>query len=237
MTDSAGPPLTTPTRPLRIALLGAESTGKSTLAAEITAALIRRGHSCAAVPEVLREWCETEGRTPRRDEQATIAHEQARQALAPVDVDFVIADTTPLMTAVYSQLLFDDDALIAFALAHQQHYHLTLLMGLDLPWVADGHQRDGPQVREPVDGLLRTALAGAGQPWQVIYGQGNTRCQNALNTIDSIAKTHHLTMARVENDAENGPKARWGWSCEKCGDADCEHRLFTSLVSGRDAPR
>ena len=177
MTDSAGPPLTTPTRPLRIALLGAESTGKSTLAAEITAALIRRGHSCAAVPEVLREWCETEGRTPRRDEQATIAHEQARQALAPVDVDFVIADTTPLMTAVYSQ------------------------------------------------------------PWQVIYGQGNTRCQNALNTIDSIAKTHHLTLARVENDAENGPKARWGWSCEKCGDADCEHRLFTSLVSDPAAPR
>ena len=80
-------------------------------------------------------------------------------------------------------------------------------------------------------------LANAGQPWQVIYGQGNTRCQNALNTIDSIAKTHHLTLARVENDAENGPKARWGWSCEKCGDADCEHRLFTSLVSDPAAPR
>ena len=134
---------TRPARPIRVALLGAESTGKTTLAAEIADAMTARGYKVKLVTEVLREWCEREQRTPRQDEQATIAHEQARRALAPVAADFVIADTTPLMTAVYSQLLFSDESLHPFAAEHQRHYDLTLLTGLDMPWVADGISATG----------------------------------------------------------------------------------------------
>jgi hypothetical protein len=49
-----------------VAVLGAESTGKTTLAVELGRTLTARGRKVGVVPEVLREFCEREGRTPRR---------------------------------------------------------------------------------------------------------------------------------------------------------------------------
>jgi nicotinamide riboside kinase len=215
-----------------IALLGAESTGKTELAAALAAALSRRGQRVALVPEVLRLWCEAEGRTPRTDEQRGIAEEQARRVDTLLDggkktpADVVIADTTPLMTALYSELLFGDRSLYSFALAHQRRYHRTLLTGLDLPWVADGLQRDGPHVREPVDATLRQVLSEAGIAFQVVYGTGEARLRHALDAIGP------LTPATNETPPAASPvrqEAAGAWCCGICGDADCEHRLFTRL--------
>ncbi|WP_198969475.1 AAA family ATPase [Xylophilus sp. ASV27] len=214
-----------------IALLGAESTGKTSLAIALAAHLRGLGWRVALVPEVLRGWCEREGRTPRPDEQRAIAEEQARQANDARDADVIVADTTPLMTAVYSDLLFQDCSLYPFALQHQRRYAATLLMGLDLPWMADGLQRDGPQVREPVDARVRAALQGAGLPFQVIHGQGRQRLDQALNAINYIAYSPDKTWATATFSSENGPSG--GWSCEACSDPDCEHRLFTRLLAGR----
>ena len=50
-----------------IAVLGAESTGKTELAQAIAGRLARRGVATTFVGEYLREWCEREGRTPRPD--------------------------------------------------------------------------------------------------------------------------------------------------------------------------
>jgi nicotinamide riboside kinase len=172
------------TQAVRIALLGAESTGKTQLAAELAAALRGRGHAVAVVPEVLREWCEREGRTPRPDEQLPIAREQERRVdEAAAGADVVIADTTAVMVAIYSAMLFQDGSLYRFALERQRGYQVTLLTGLDLPWVPDGLQRDGPHVREPVDALVREALARAGVTYRTIYGQGPERLDNALAAI------------------------------------------------------
>jgi nicotinamide riboside kinase len=103
---------------MRIALLGAESTGKTRLADDLAVHLRRRGRSVAVVPEVLREWCQREGRTPRPEEQMAIAHEQeSRVDAAAATSQVVIADTTALMVAIYSAMLFEDGTLYQFALA------------------------------------------------------------------------------------------------------------------------
>lgn len=154
-------------RPLRVAILGAESTGKSWLIQALAGVLHSRGQVVHAVDEVLRHWCEREGRTPQQHEQMAIAQQQAlaAQQMAEQALErWLLSDTTPLMTAVYSHFLFDDKSLYPMALAHQALYDITLVTGLDLPWVADGLQRDGPQVRVPVDNLVRQALEGAGLP-------------------------------------------------------------------------
>ena len=62
-----------------IAVLGAESTGKTELARALAARLQQRGITTTLVGEYLREWCEREGRTPRPDEQAAIAAKQTRR--------------------------------------------------------------------------------------------------------------------------------------------------------------
>jgi nicotinamide riboside kinase len=211
---------------MKIALLGAESTGKSQLALALSARLQQSGLAVQRVDEYLREWCNTQQRTPRQDEQRHIAETQmARVLAAPADA-VVIADTTPLMTAVYSQMLFNDDSLQTLALAHQSVYDITLLTGLDLPWVSDGLQRDGPQVREPVDAAVRQMLGLAGLPYQVVYGTGEQRLENALFCIGRQAPDWAKQLERPE------PPTRWSGPCETCGDGDCEHRLFTSLVKG-----
>ena len=68
-----------PQRGRVIVLLGAESTGKTTLARELQAALGAHGESVALVEEYLREFCDRHGRTPRHNEQSGIAREQARR--------------------------------------------------------------------------------------------------------------------------------------------------------------
>src|SRR5690606_9287669 len=123
----------------KVALLGAESTGKTQLSQDLAVALRAEGLRVAVVPEVLREWCAREGRTPRPEEQLPIAQEQERRVdAAMAGSDLVIADTTALMVAVYSAMLFEDGTLYTYALERQRGYHLTLVTGLDLPWVADG---------------------------------------------------------------------------------------------------
>ena len=124
-------------------------------------------------------------RTPRQDEQLGIAREQLRRTeTAAQDAEIVVADTSALMIAVYSDLVFADNSLYNFAEAAQRQVDLTLLTALDLPWQADGLQRDGPHVREPVDLLVRAALQRAGVPFDEVCGTGPQRLASALASID-----------------------------------------------------
>lgn len=218
--------------PRKIALLGAESTGKTQLATALAAHLRGLGLRAVAVPEVLREWCTRAGRTPRPEEQLAIAQEQeSRVDAAMRDADVAIADTTALMVAIYAGMLFEDGELLRFALARQPTYDATLVTGLDLPCVADGLQRDATQSREPVDALVRNLLAQAKVGYQVVYGQGPQRLQSALQALGSAGVLPAGTPPAGEPG--DGVGATWTWLCDKCSDPACEHRLFTRLQAAR----
>jgi nicotinamide riboside kinase len=197
-----------------------------------------RGQTVHTVDEVLRNWCDREGRTPQRDEQWAIAQEQARAAdtLAAQSPDtWLLSDTTPLMTAVYSHLLFDDQSLYPMALAHQALYNVTLVTGLDLPWVADGLQRDGPQVRGPIDALVRQALERAGLAYRVVYGQGPRRLNNALLALGLEGEDASAQQVREQGQFAIN-QGRSVWQCNDCSDPACEHQLFTRLLKQRSTP-
>ena len=210
----------------RIALLGAECTGKTTLSQEVAAALRSRGQNCMVIPEYSRQWCEQHGRAPRREEQAGIAATQTRHIEEAAAGDWLIADTTALTTAIYSDLHFGDRGLHAMALAAQQGFDLTLLCATDLPWIADGLQRDGPAQQMSCDKLLREALTQNQIPYRVIYGSGPERLRNALACLVRLG-------LKPLGDEVPAP-SRWRWSCEKCSDPDCEHRLFAELLRTRE---
>jgi hypothetical protein len=165
------------------------------------------------------------------EQQAQAAHPTGQ----PAPDTWLLSDTTPLMTAVYSQLLFDDESLYPMALAHQALYDITLVTGLDLPWVADGLQRDGPQVRGPVDTLVRQALERSGMAYRVVYGHGPGRLNNALLALGLAGED-----ASAQHIREQGQFAinqgRSVWQCNDCSDPDCEHLLFTRLLKQRSIP-
>lgn len=221
---------TKPRPPLRIAIVGAESTGKTTLAQALAGALAAQtGLAVTWVPEWLRAWCDAAGRTPRADEQRAIATEQHRRIGDAAQAhDVVVCDTTALATAVYSRLLFDDDSLLPYAVQQQRRCAITLLTALDLPWVADGVQRDGPHVREPVDALVRTWLIEHRLAWSVVGGFGERRVQAAVDAVapllrPRIAPRSGLFTRLVERNAGASAKS---WVCEQCDSPECEHALL-----------
>ena len=211
---------------LRIAIVGAESTGKTVLAQALAVQLSETtGLRCTAVAEALRAWCEREGRTPRPDEQAAIAAAQAAAIdAAGASQDLVLCDTTPLMTAIYSAHLFADHSLLPAALEFHRRCDLTLLTALDLPWVADGLQRDGAAVRPPIDAAIRTALISGGIAWSVVAGRGAQRIEAALNAITPLLQRRALPkpglFTRLE--ARQAALPDWRWNCD-CDVPECEH--------------
>jgi HTH-type transcriptional regulator, transcriptional repressor of NAD biosynthesis genes len=126
--------------------------------------------------------------------------------------------------AAYSELYFNDASLFPHALQHQRQSDLTLLMGLDLPWVADGLFRESAALRDATDAILRRELQAANIAFQTIYGRGEVRLHQALRAVGPI-----LGQSLVGVDAEWG-SGRVSWNCDRCSDPDCEHRLFTQLL-------
>lgn len=216
---------------MKIALLGAESTGKSDLGKLLEQHFMAQRKTVEHIPEYLRSWCDKHKRTPRVDEQLGIVNEQISQINSAAPCDFLISDTTPLLTAVYSDLLFGDSSLYELAMPFQSSFDLTLLMGLDMPWVPDGIQRDGPHRREPVDAKIRAALARGGIPFQVVYGLGVERLQHALQCLKTpmFDSADQIKIKPKPKPQSQSQKLR-NWVCERCSDPECEHRLFQDLL-------
>lgn len=213
----------------RVALLGAECTGKTQLAELLAPRLARdTGLRVAWVPEHLRQWCDQVGRTPLAHEQASILraqHERIEAAAATHDI--VVCDTTALMTAVYSRFVFGDRSLEQRALALQRRMAMTLLMAIDLPWVADGHQRDGDHVREPVDAMLRELLIAHRLPWAVVSGEGAARLASAVDALAPVLrpKSQQGSGLFTRLAGRNAQASRQRWGCECCSVPECEQAL------------
>jgi len=173
--------------PRKIAIVGAECVGKTSLCV----ALAERTPA-TWIAEVVREFCVARGRTPRQDEQHGILEAQvAREAdavrrAATAGHAWVLCDSAPILTALYSRHYFDDDSLVAPARIHHRSYAATLLLMPDLPWVADGILRDGPTVRRAVHDALSGLLDDSGIEVHPIAGSGEARRQGALAVLRTI---------------------------------------------------
>ena len=93
---------------------------------------------------------------------------------------------------------------------------LVLLCGLDLGHITPAQSE--------IDQKIRNTLQQAALNFQVVYGTGEQRLDNALYCLGRQAPQWTKQLERPESPP------RWSGPCETCGDGDCEHRLFTRLV-------
>ena len=158
----------------RISVFGPESTGKSTLARALAAEL-----ATVCVPEFARAYLESRGGVLSRDDLAVIRDGQAalEDALARDANRALVCDTDPLLTAIWSEVMFAEPLEVA-----PRRYDLTLLCDVDLTWVADP-VRYLPHDRGPFLARCEAALRRAGRPYRIIRGQGEARLAAAREAL------------------------------------------------------
>jgi NadR type nicotinamide-nucleotide adenylyltransferase len=168
---------------LRVAILGAESSGKSTLAGALAA-----HYHTVWVPEYLREFVETQARVPFETDQYLIARTQLQRedAAAALATRFLFCDTTPMMTALYSGVYWGrvDAGLAALDRVHD--YACTLVTAPDGPWVPDGLQRESAQVRQAVHEKVVQTLDQRGIAFELVTGSLQQRVLQAERVLDAL---------------------------------------------------
>lgn len=167
----------------RVAVLGAESSGKSTLCEAVA-----RRYRTVWVPEYLREFVDTMGRVPFEDDQFGIARTQrAREDAAALQArDYLFCDTTPLMTALYSRVYWGRVDAQLTHLARSHDYALTLVTALDAPWMPDGLQRESEEVRDLVHRMVLAELQERGIPFLLVQGDLPQRLRQVEEALAAL---------------------------------------------------
>lgn len=163
---------------------GAESTGKSVLAARLSDEL-----GVPWVPEYGRSYCEEHGTDLTMDDLLAIARgEAAAIARARAEAPPVlILDTDQLMTAAWAQKLFGavPDELLSYPKAD-----LYLLFDPDVPWVDDGTRFFGADAeRTAFARLAEQVLVQTGVNWRPVrgsWGQREATARAALANLPDI---------------------------------------------------
>lgn len=168
---------------LRIAVLGAESSGKSTLCE----ALAQR-YGTVWVPEYLRDFVDTMGRVPFESDQFGIARTQRERedAAAARARRYLFCDTTPLMTALYSRVYWGRVDTQLAALARSHDYALTLVTATDTPWTPDGLQRESEEVREMVHRMVLAELNERSIPFVLVEGDLPQRLRQVERALEAL---------------------------------------------------
>jgi NadR type nicotinamide-nucleotide adenylyltransferase len=163
-----------------ICLHGAESTGKTTLAARLAQAT-----GALTVGEYGRSHCEAHREPLTLDDLLLIG--RAQQAMIASASEWagplLIADTDALMTAAWTEMLLGERLAELMALPKADLY---LLLEPDLPWVDDGTRFfSDPADRHRFAMIIEQVLIDAGVPFVRIAGQGDARLAAAMGAINA----------------------------------------------------
>jgi HTH-type transcriptional repressor of NAD biosynthesis genes len=164
----------------RVAIVGAESTGKSTLAARLADAF-----GTVWVPEYGRTHCEgRDARTLTLDDFEAIGRAQlaAEESAAALANKVLICDTELHTTCTWSDMIVHARPAWLAEAARTHRYDQVLLLGEDVPWVDDG-TRVLSDRRAEHTARLRAALEEAGQPYVELRGSFDERTAEAVDVI------------------------------------------------------
>ncbi len=170
----------------RVCVLGAESTGTTTLAQALAREL-----ETPWVAEYGREYSAHKvGRnetTWRTEEFVGIAREQTRRedAAARQANRVLVCDTNAFATILWHRRYQGTHSPEVAAIASQGRCDLYLLTGDEIPFVQDG-LRDGEHIRQAMHGWFEAALAAQPVPWRLLRGTREERLAEALTAVRGL---------------------------------------------------
>ena len=179
------PPAVRPAYVHRVAILGTESTGKTTLAQQLAAAF-----DTTWVPEYGREYCEErDARELESDDFDAIGRGQilAEESGARSANRVLICDTDVRTTATWSDIILGTRSTWLSRAAAADDYSHALLLHADVPWVNDG-MRVLRDERTRHTELLERELQATNQAFTRIHGPFEQRFQQAADVIETVLR-------------------------------------------------
>lgn len=170
----------------RVCVLGAESTGTTTLARDLAAR-----YRTVWVPEYGRFYSEgkysADGHSWTSEEFTHIARTQAEaeDRLARDANKVVICDTDPFATTIWHERYMGRPSDEVRAIADARRYDLYILTGDEIPFVQDG-LRDGEGMRHAMHRRFEEALRESGRPHVVVRGTREERLEQAVALVDRL---------------------------------------------------
>ena len=171
----------------RVCVLGAESTGTTTLAQDLA-----KHYATVWVPEYGRAYAEgklyaANGGEWRSEEFEAIARAQSvlEDSLAEASNGLVISDTNAFATGIWHERYLGTRSAAVEKIAAQRAYDAYILTGDEIPFVQDG-TRDGEHIRHDMHRMFVARLTEAGKNFTVVRGGREERLRQAMGVIDSL---------------------------------------------------
>ncbi|MEJ6981007.1 ATP-binding protein [Pedobacter sp. P351] len=165
----------------KIAVVGPESTGKSTLSRQLA-----EHYHTVWVPEYAREYCEklTEPCTWLDEINMFKGQLALENRLIAKANKLLICDTTFITVKIWSDYMFGKSPQEVVEEIPKHPYDLYLLMDIDLPW-QDDPLRDFPHMREYFMKVWHKELKNLDANYVTISGTNKSRFRNAVSSIDN----------------------------------------------------
>ena len=172
----------------KIAVVGPESTGKSTMSAYLA-----NYYHTIEVPEYAREYCAALTRDCTMEDEMNMFHGQLalEQELAPQANRLLICDTTFITIKIWCDEWFGYTPQEVLNKLNQHPYDFYLLLNIDLPW-QDDPLRNFPNQREHFMQVWHQELQTLDADYVVIEGTGQQRYNNAVTAVDAYLQKASL---------------------------------------------
>ncbi len=168
----------------RVAVVGPESSGKTTLAESLA-----RHFGTIFVPEASRAYYDVKGIVYEIADILPIARAQRteEEARSGAASRLLVLDTDLLTITVWSHVLYGACPKEAEEMAAAQGVDLTILLRADLPWTYDP-QRCHPELwqREDFFARLREGLVRLGRTFVIVGGEGPERFGSARREVEAL---------------------------------------------------
>ena len=168
----------------KIAIVGPESTGKSTISKQLA-----KYYNVPWVPEFARYYCAALTSACTLQDEINMFHGQVAledSVLALTETEFLICDTTFLTVKIWSDEILGETPAIVLDSLRTRTYDFYVLLDIDLPWQEDP-LRDFPHLRKHFMGIWHRELKALEANYIVVGGIEN-RLQNVIDVIDEFLK-------------------------------------------------